>query len=385
MRLCRLCESPVEPVIDLGLHPLADRFVPASATSEIDRRYPLIVDRCNRCHYVGLSHVVPEVERYQDGEYSYTSGNSPVSEAHFAELGAAIERLAVPGLVVDIGGNDGTLLGAIGRTERLNVEPSSAGALASARGIDTHRGFWDDAAVATVWARGRAAAIVMCNAFNHVSDPNAFVALVARALRPGGVFVIETPSLAELVRRGAWDTIYLEHVSYWSLASIVPLLARHGLHVFQANSVEYMGGSMRVWASKLPPSHSPFDLTTSIEREALAGYALRELGSTAMWQRDQLRRRLADIRADGGKIVAVGAAAKGNTLLNFCGIGPDLVECVLDTSPHKIGKFTPGSRLPIIDEANVPKGTTHALILPWNIATHLKAKLAHLDLEFVVP
>lgn len=389
---CRLCGGEVSPVIDLGVHPLADRFL--ITADEAVPTAPLVVALCAGCGYAGLTEIIPPEDRYQAADYSYTAGNSSVSRHHFRELATeAVQRVGLRrgDLVIDIGGNDGTLLQAfstLAGCNMLNIEPApNIARLSRELAIPTVQRLWGPDSEEAV-GRGRAALIVATNTFNHASDPAGFVAAVAAALKPGGWFVFEVPSLRQLVRRRAFDTIYLEHVSYFGLRPLLQLLGDHGLGVEFATEIDYMGGSFRIYARAGGIMHDSavLDMVDVEDAEGIYGTSAYLRFTSAIGRfRVSLRARLAEVRDRDGITVGIGAAAKGNTLLNYCGIDRSLVAAIADTSPLKVGKFAPGSLLPIIDEYMIRPGTTHALILPWNLAGHLRPKLERQGLEVIVP
>lgn len=391
---CRLCESSeLEPIVDLGFHPLADRFIDPSSLLIPEVTYPLSVHLCGECGYAGLDYVVSPETRYQEASYSYTSGNSRISREHFALLAQeATDRLRLgPGdLAVDVGGNDGTLLLALQQAsgcETLNVDPSAnIAALSRASGIPTLQEFWGARAATEI--SGRASLVVATNTFNHEGDPRAFVEYASRALRSDGSLVVEVPSLRQMVRRGAFDTIYLEHVSYFGLRPMIRMLGEIGFGVQSATENDYMGGSIRIYARSGGAAHDPDVLHQADVEDDEGTYepaTYRALSRAAERTRDDLCETLHRIRRSSGTVVGIGAAAKGNTLLNYCRVYPGLVTSVADASPLKIGKFTPGSHLPIVSDSEIPREATHALILPWNIAGFLRDKLARPGLEFIVP
>jgi hypothetical protein len=264
-----------------------------------------------------------------------------------------------------------------------------------AAGLPTLVTFWDASAAIEVArsplpgavARG-ASVIVATNVLNHDGDPREFVACASRALRPGGSLVIEVPSLHQMIRRGAFDTIYLEHVSYFGLRPLVRMLGELGFGAESAVENDYMGGSIRIYARSGGAAHAPevlHQVDVEEQEDTYEPATYQALARAAERTRDDLCEMLYGIRRAGGIVVGVGAAAKGNTLLNYCRIHRGLVASVADTSPLKIGKITPGSHLPIIDDAQIPAEATHALILPWNIADLLRDKLTRPGLEFIVP
>jgi SAM-dependent methyltransferase len=396
MRQCRLCLGRnLMPVLDLGNHPLADRFLTADQVRGPEITYPLSLRRCAGCGYVGTDYLVSKETRYTDPDntYSYTAGNSAVSRSHFAELAEAIVQ-RVPAsamvsrgegrLVVDVGGNDGTLLRAIKdrwpAAAILNVEPSPAMAeLAEQNGVPTHEGFlgsglFEDASL-----------VVTTNCFNHASDPLSFIRHVHDGLLDGGWFVIEVPDTNRLLIDGAWDTIYHEHVSYFTQEALVGALLEEGFGSIEIDSNNYMGGTMRIWARKAIINSN--DETTTMVRAKLRSSKNTELGWAELDIRAGLTRRaliaqLWDAAQDGEPVYAIGAAAKGNTLLNYCRFDSRWIVAIADASPHKIGKFAPGSHIPIVSEETIPP-RARALILPWNIAPFLKDKLSHLSLRYL--
>jgi hypothetical protein len=234
---------------------------------------------------------------------------------------------------------------------------------------------------------GGAKAITGTNVFNHITDLPSFMRDIKEALTDDGAFVFEAPSLLELVKRLAFDTIYLEHISFFGMKPLVRFLKPLGLYVHRIEPSDYMGGSFRVYIKRTPSETKAAEDFIALEESAKL-YA-PETYATFMMNvrkfRSDLMKELYDIKTKGGVIVGIGAATKGNTLLNYCGINNGLLECVTDASPLKIGKYTPGSHLRIIPDAEIPKNATHALILPWNIGNFLKDKLKHLNLEFIVP
>lgn len=401
-RHCRICESSnTEVVLDLGHHPLADRFLTPAMLDQPETFYPLRVYLCRECGYTGLTHVVHAHTRYQTDEYSYTASNSPVAVRHFDELASdiAFRHGTLAGqdrLAVDIGGNDGTLLHAIASKTGcrvLNVEASKNMAkLSRENGVPvSDHGLFDDGVSDAIMAeRGGADLIVMTNTFNHISDPVGFMRHVAHAMNPGGMLVIEVPSARELLRAAAFDTIYLEHVSIFSLRTLVDTIWGDGAFwIEHAETVPYQGGSLRVYARKGPSEKIPDYVARQIAAEQdethgpcsagpwrVLGEQAKRMREALIWELEGYNKRPA---------IAIGAAAKGNTLLNYCKLDSRLISCVVDSSPHKIGKFTPGSHIPIVGDDDIPADATHAVILPWNIAGHLREKYAARGLEIIVP
>jgi hypothetical protein len=382
---CPLCKSSnLELVLDLGLHPLADTFVKDQKEAQSLERFPLQVLLCTACGHAMNSVVVPKEKRYQEHEYSYDSANSKAAVNHFDEMAkevAAFAHVTKDDLVVDIGGNVGTLLQAFNAhtgARMLNVEPAhNIAAIAKSNGVETIEGFWDAASAQTIAAQGGAKAITITNAFNHIDTLDECMASVVKALTPDGVFVPEVPYLLTLLEREAFDTVYLEHVSYFAVRPLRAFFARFGLSILDVVHNDYMGGSIRFIVGKGPESPKVADYIAKEEQVGLfkpeTYTAFRERVAAC---KERVVKEITDAKAAGGRIVGLGAATKGNTLLNYCGIDSSMLEFVTDTSPLKIGKYTPGSAIPIKPDEAITEEVTHALILPWNIADLLTGKLA---------
>lgn len=299
---------------------------------------------------------------------------------------------ATPGdLVVDIGSNVGTLLSGFKELgmKVQGVDPShNISALAIQNGIPTINDFWSTAASEEIQKQGKAKVITITNAFNHVSDLHAFMDALVPALRDDGTFVIELPYYLQLLLRRHFDTIYLEHVSYISVQPLVPFFRKYGLSITHVEENDYMSGSVRIFVGR--GDESP-RVAEQIKLEKAAG--LFDEATYVAFSKKLLDCKLTLLgelvaaRKKGGKIVAIGAAAKGNTLLNYCGIDTGLIDFVTDASPLKVGKYTPGSHIPIKSDDAIDESVTHALILAWNIADFLKGKIApkHPKLDFITP
>jgi SAM-dependent methyltransferase len=395
--ICPLCSSrSLERIIDLGMHPLADTFIKKEDVGNEEPRYPLQMLLCTECGHAMNAYRVPPEQRYQKSEYSYDSSNSKASIEHFSEMARdIIARVPVASgdLVVDIGGNVGTLLMAfrdqVG-AEILNIEPSgNIAALAEQNGVRTINDFLSEETGKAITELGGAKAITLTNVFNHLDYLDESMQTMADALAPGGAIVIETPYLLHLVEKLAFDTIYLEHVSYFAIRPLRAYFKKFGLTITALEENDYMGGSIRLFVMK-EGTEGP-EVAACIEREEAARLYETAMYADFMCKVEDFKRRLLDdltaAKAQGGRIVGIGAATKGNTLLNYCGIDASLLEFVTDASPLKIGKYTPGSHIPIVPDEAITDEITHGLILPWNIAQFLTGKLAprYPYLAFIVP
>ena len=394
---CPLCGSGNPSLIlELGFHPLADTFLKKEQLTEPEMHYPLQVLMCKSCGHAMNSYVVPAEKRYQENEYSYDSGNSKVSIQHFGEMAAdVIARINVTkgDLVVDIGSSVGTLLEAF-RTQAganiIGVEPAAnIAALAAQNDIPTVQDFFGEKAVQEILKTSKAKAITMTNAFNHIAGLDEFMQNIVKVLAPDGAFVIEVPYLLHLVDKLAFDTIYLEHVSYFAIKPLTPFFKKFGLSITDIMENDYMGGSLRLTVH-LNTQETPLVAEYIAKEEAAGLYEPKTYETMSMRMKQfkfSLVRQLLDARSSGGIAIGIGAATKGNTLLNYCGIDATMLDFITDASPLKIGKYPPGSHIPIVPDEAITPSVTHAVILPWNIGTFLKGKLSprYPQLVFIVP
>ena len=387
---CLSCKSSdLHEIVNLGMHPMADTFIPADRLDEGDRVYPLICDLCDHCGQVQLRTVTNPAERYAEYDYSYTSSNSKTSQAHWINYAAAVAEIV--GLtdgdtVLEIGSNDGFLSEQFQKAGRktLGVDPSPAMAqLAAARGVKTITGLFGsdcvDEVEKTLCAKPKL--IAANNVFNHANEPLDFVKGIKAALAPEGTFVFELPYWMQSVVQRKFDQIYHEHVSYLTVKHAVNLFKSIGMTVNHVEEVDYHGGSIRVFVG-----HKPMNLAVKpgglsveqfIENETTAGLfdleTYREFRRQVQTARDKFLQEIYRLKAEGNSVVCVGAAAKGNTFLSYYNLDASVIDYVTDSSPSKIGKFTPRTRIPIVgDEKLREYGSVHAIILSWNISGPLQ-------------
>ena len=392
---CRICNSEhIEKIVDLGYHPLADTFLSEELLCGHEVSYPLQLGLCHVCGHVFTLYSVSAVDRYQKQDYSYDSSNSEVSIAHFKEFAQAVlaEGAVESGaLIVDIGSNVGTLLShfkCLGHANVLGIEPSrNISALAVAAGIPTINDFFSANIVSDLRNSGSVHVLLSANVLNHADDLGALLKTASEVLVADGVFVFEVPYLMDLVKGTAFDTIYHEHVHYYGVKPLAACLQKYGFSIFKVEHIDYMCGSIRVY-TRLGGINA-----VSVEEMIAAEdvFGLYEFGTYEKFM-ERVRRvkvtvnaHLAQIRAEGGKIVGIGAATKGNTFINYCRLDSDTIAYIADASPLKIGKLTPGSHIPIVSDKDIDASVTHALILPWNIAPMLIDKLSYLGMEFYIP
>ncbi len=385
---CRHCAAPVTlPLADLGTAPPSNAYLREPALHAPERWYPLRVLVCENCWLVQTEDFAA-ADALFDADYAYFSSFSSSWLAHAeAYVAAMAERLSLGAHshVVEVAANDGYLLQYVaGRgIPCLGVEPTaSTAAAARARGIEVVEQFFGVKLARELVAQGRAADLTVANnVLAHVPDINDFVAGFAVLLKPQGVATFEFPHLLRLVQQCQFDTLYHEHFSYLSLTAVQRIFAANGLAVTDVQELPTHGGSLRVFAQRsdaAPVVHGR--VGELLAREAAAGVSSAAfyggLQGEALRIKRELLAFLLDCHARGLKVGAYGAAAKGNTLLNFAGVRADLLPYVVDRNPAKQGQFLPGSRIPVVDEAHLrAHRPDRILILPWNLREEVAAQL----------
>lgn len=387
---CRLCGAMLRhSFVDLGMSPLCESFISPADADAMEPYYPLHAMVCDSCFLVQLSEYVQPSSIFRD--YAYYSSYSASWVAHakdYCKMIKARLRLGPHSQVVELASNDGYLLQHFLplKVPALGVEPAANVAEAAvARGVETRVEFFDERLAADLVAEGRSADLVIGNnVLAQVPDLNGFVAGIARLLKPDGVVTLEFPHLLRLMDEAQFDTIYHEHFSYFSLIAIDRLAARHGLRVFDVTELSTHGGSLRVYLCHETSKH-PADpaVATVLAREMKAGLTdIATYAGFAEKVRRSKRRLLSSLIAAkeaGKRICGYGAPGKGNTLLNYCGIGRDFLDFTVDLNPHKHGCLTPGMRIPIHPvEAIDAFKPDYLLVLPWNLEREIVRQMRHI-------
>lgn len=392
---CRHCachlRDPHDVFVDLGAAPPSNAFLTRDDLSRPEMHFPLKVFACPQCHLVQ----VDEVQRHDalfSPDYVYFSSYSSTWVEHAKRyVDEVVERLGlgVDALVMEVASNDGYLLQHMQAKgiSCVGIEPTASTArVARDRGIESIEVFFGRDMARGFVAERRAVDLVLGNnVLAHVPDINDFVAGFKAVLAPGGCVTVEFPHLLQLVRHNQFDTIYHEHFSYLSFHTVCAVFASQGLSVWNVETLPTHGGSLRVWAQ-----HSEFDaqrpptarVAALRQDEADAGMLTPTFYQGLQAHADRLKNDLLgfllDARKQGLKVLGYGAAAKGNTLLNHAGVRPDLLPCVVDASPHKQGRYLPGSRIPVRapDVIDIIRPDL-ILILPWNIKGEVMQQLSH--------
>ena len=382
------------------MSPLCESYLPADKLDTMEPFYPLNVWVCHECFLVQINDYVTAAEIFV--EYAYYSSYSSSWLQHAEDYVAMVtERLGLgdDSFVVELASNDGYLLQYF--VERgvpcLGIEPSkNVSEAAAERGVETDVSFFGEAKGLEMAAAGKMADLVLGNnVLAQVPDLNDFVAGIPHILKPTGTVTIEFPHVMRLLDENQFDTIYHEHFCYFSLISAEAIFAGHGMTIFDVEEIWTHGGSLRIYArhaadDSRPVSDRVIELRT---REENAGYRTIETYTSFEERVRETKRKLLEllieIKRSGKTIVGYGAPGKGNTLLNYCGIGTDFLDFTVDRNPYKQGRFLPGTHIPIHEPERIDQvKPDYIFILPWNFKDEILAQLAHArewGARFVVP
>ena len=397
---CRFCATPLRhSFADLGTTPLANSYLTAEQLNQGETFFPLHAYVCEACFLVQLGEFAPPEAIF--GDYAYFSSVSESWVDHARRYAETMTRrlgLGATSRVIEVASNDGYLLQFFQRQGIgvLGVEPAANVArVAVERGIPTVVRFFGRETAGILAAEGRRADLLVGNnVLAHVPDINDFVAGVREVLAPDGRATFEFPHLLKLIQESEFDTIYHEHFSYLSLLAVSRIFAATGLTVVEVEELPTHGGSLRVHA-RLAENAGAVDASVEriLQTERAAGLDRIEtytaFQQTVRRTKRDLLKFLSNAKRHGRSVVAYGAAAKGNTLLNYCGIRNDFLDYVVDRSPHKQGRFLPGTRLPICGPERIAETRPdYILILPWNLQEEIVRQMAHVHAwgcRFVVP
>lgn len=390
MYSCRFCNHPlVHTFIDLGNQPPSNSFLSALQLDDPEIYYQLKVYVCEKCFLVQL----PEHKLASEifiGTYPYYSSQSPRNVSHAKDyVKMMVNRFEIgrSAVVWEIGSNDGYLLQHFNDLgiECHGIEPSEGPAnVAIGKGISTIKKFFTPQ-LANDMSDGMGQADIICsiNTLAHQPDLDGFIEAIKIGLKPGGITTHEFPHLMRLVVWNQFDTIYHEHYSYFSFATICEIFEKHLLSVFDVDEIPEHGGSLRIYAEHSPSCRQSEKMRELLLREGAMGMFTTQFYSGFQQKADTVKthmvRLLIDAKMEGKKVCAYGAPAKGNTLLNYCGVRPDLIPFTVDRSPHKQGKYLPGSHIPVKDEAALKKfKPEYVLILAWNLKDEIMQQLAYI-------
>lgn len=389
---CRHCGEELQlPLIDLGSAPPSNAYLTESTLHAPEKWFPLRVLVCTEC-WLAQTEDYAGAEELFDADYAYFSSFSSTWLQHAERYtDQMVERfkLGENSHVVEVAANDGYLLQFVKAQgiPCLGIEPTASTAIAArAKGIEIIEDFFSVRLARILASQGRQADLMVANnVLAHVPDINDFVAGFAHLLKPHGVATFEFPHLMRLVAEHQFDTIYHEHFSYLSLGTVIRITQRNGLTVFGVEEIPTHGGSLRVFVQRSDTGQRETEdgVAELQRREAQAGMASAEyyagFQAKADKVKDDLIAFLLQAKRHGKSVAAYGAAAKGNTLLNYAGIRPDLISFVVDRNPAKQDKFLPGSRIPIVSESRLKQvRPDYVVILPWNIKAEVMQQHAYI-------
>jgi hypothetical protein len=386
VEFCQVCgHAPLDDVLSLGYMPPVNQMVPIGQVPRQQPWFPTNLLHCRKCDLVQLGLAVDPVIIFPP-EYPYTSGTTKLLRDNFADLhreSAAMLGLGPKDLVVDIGSNDGTLLSNFknGGHRVLGIEPTDVGDIANARGIPTlKRYFGTEVAREVKREHGAASVVTAANCFAHIEDVHAIVDGIVEMLSDDGVFISESHYLIGLLDTLQYDTVYHEHLRYYSVASLKHLLEMHDLEVFHARPIPSHGGSIRVYAAR----HGAHTVQESVRRmlaaeprgEAMAK-RLSDFRRDVVLSKMRLYSLLRDLKEKGARIAGISAPSRASTLVNYVGLDEGIIDYVCEIPGSlKIGKCMPGTRIPVVDEAKLFEDQPDcAVILSWHIADELAPKL----------
>ncbi|BAP44161.1 class I SAM-dependent methyltransferase [Pseudomonas sp. LJDD11] len=383
---CRGCGAPLSlPLIDLGTSPPSNAYLLARQLEHAEQWVPLKVQVCEQCWLVQTEDYT-QADSLFDADYAYFSSFSSTWLAHAERyVHEMVERfgLSTDSRVVEVAANDGYLLQYVAARgiACLGVEPTHSTAQAArAKGLDIRELFFGQQTAQSLVAEGWSADLMAANnVLAHVPDINDFLSGFATLLKPHGVATFEFPHLLTLMAGAQFDTLYHEHYSYLSLTAVQILCRRNRLRIFDVQQLPTHGGSLRVFVQRSdgPPRAIEPSVEWVLAQEQAVGVTTRAYYATLAPAAERIKHQLLSFllqaKAEGKRVVGYGAAAKGNTLLNYAGIKTDLLASVADASPHKQGKFLPGSRIPVIaPEQLLAERPDYVLVLPWNLLDEVR-------------
>ena len=399
MKACRICKNErLVKFLSLGNQPHCNSFLRAEELDGPEPRWPLDLLYCEDCHLVQLTHVVDADVMFRN--YVYVSGTTKTLTEHFRRSAEELVAAFAPpqgSLVVDVGSNDGTFLQQFKDLGMrvIGVDPATNIAkMANERGIPTVNDYFGEAAARRIRAEhGPAQLMTAAGVFFHIDDMDDVCRGVYELLDDRGVFHVQAIYLGGMLEQNSFDNVYHEHVSYYTLGPLIRLFGRFGMTVFDVGHSPIHGGSLLVYVCKDGAHPVRESVARQLEHERAMGWdtlaPYQEFAVRVERLRADLLEMLRDLKAQGKRIAAYGAPAKGNTLLNYCQIGTDTLDYAAERAPLKIGLYTPGMHLPVIDEAEAMQNPPdYFLLLPWNFGDELiKKNLAYRNAggRFIVP
>jgi SAM-dependent methyltransferase len=389
LKQCKICGSKdLHSFLSLGSMPIPNGFLTKKELKKPEAHYPLGTYFCQSCGLVQLTHVVPPEIMFKN--YLYIPSTSTTMLQHFKELASeSVEKfkLSSKNLIIDIGSNDGTLLNFFQEDEMkvLGIDPASnLVKIAQLKGVETIDDFFTTKLAKKILKeKGKAKVVTATNVVAHINDLHDLCQGISLLLEKEGVFIAEFPYLPDLLSKNEFDTIYHEHLSYFAIRPLIKLFEKHQLRLFDIKRIPVHGGSIRIYVSHDKSRYKKSKTVKEfLEQEWLKKLHTKEPYDDFGRRVEVIKRDLLDLlkrlRTQGKTIVGHGAAAKGNVLLNYCGIGTDLIDYIVDSIPFKQGRYTPGNHIPIYPEKRLEKEVPdYTLLLAWNFADEILKKQIH--------
>ena len=397
---CRFCQSKnLIPYLNLGFTPLADRFLSSQQLNKPEKYYPLVVVLCIKCGLSQLNYTVDPKELYQE-DYPYSMSLTKTGSDHYESFAALVSKkfnLTNKDLIVDIGSNVGILLGGFKKygIQVLGVDPAENMAkIACKKGIETIADFFTPTVAKKIkYKYGPAKIIVGTNVFAHIFDHHQFIKALKLLLDKKGVFIFESPSFINLVKNMEYDTIYHEHLLYLSLRPVINFFKQFDMEVFDIENYPIHGGSFRVFIARKGEFSISSSILKQLKQEKIAKIhslkTLKEFAQKVAKNRNDLMNFIQKLKNQGKKIAIISTPAKGMTLLNYCHIGPEHIDFATEKSKLKIGKFTPGTHIPILSDLElIKRKPDYALLLAWNFSKEIMKNLTAYKIiggKFIIP
>lgn len=380
---CQNCSNTkLDSILFLGYIPPVNQMLAINSQPDVELRFPLELKHCINCQLVQIGYDVDQRILFPES-YPYLSGSTKILRDNFMELESTASKLLKLNrndLILDIGANDGTLLSpfALSNYKVLGVEPSQAADIAVKNGIPILKQYFNAETANTILAEyGKCQLITAANVFAHITDIHSIIDSIKLLLLDDGVFISENHYLLSLVNTLQYDTVYHEHLRYYSLTSLINLFKQHDLEVFKIQLIPTHGGSIRVFTAKAGKYPIDDSVNKQLEEEAksglLSGNALRSFANSVSQTKIDLLEMLSKLKQQGKHIMAIGAPSRASTLINYVGINEDLIDAVLEISTsNKLNKYIPGTRIPVLDESILfEQQPDYALLLSWHIKDEL--------------
>src|SRR3989344_2298681 len=395
---CQICSSDkIIKFLSLGPHPPSDNLLVEAELKKPEKKYPLEVYFCGNCKLVQLGYAADPEILFTDHFVYTTASNDELVKNFSALVNILIERFNLTGkdFAVDIGSNDGTLLSNYlsHGIKVLGIDPSKAAELAQQKNIPTMLEFFNEKTAKKILAKhGKAQIITATNVFAHVKELDSFMKGIQALLADDGIMIEESHYIRSMMESMQFDSIYLEHLRYYSIKPLIYLFGEYGMDVFDAERITTHGGSLRVYACKKGSYPISSNVSKILKEEKKFGLYSKDVyeafANRVNNNKKLLQNLLHKIRSEGKRIYGIGAPAKGNTLLNFCNIGNKILDCLVERSNMKIGKYSPGMHIKIEEETKLFKGQPeYALLLTWNLENIIIPKLRSKGYKgkFIVP